>query len=83
MSYGGWGLYNDQTTTSVTHTNNSIHNTEDSCCNLTGELPLCVIYRPFSDRLLLIADHDHEGYNVTLSNNARTQAICGMSIGLF
>eukprot|EP01043_Picozoa_sp_COSAG02_P115090 COSAG02_NODE_51433_length_314_cov_0.720930_1_plen_37_part_01 len=24
FSYGGWGLYNDQTTTSVMHTNNVI-----------------------------------------------------------
>ena len=28
---GGWGLYNDQTTTSVTHTNNIIYETEDAC----------------------------------------------------
>jgi hypothetical protein len=32
FSYGGWGLYNDQTTTSVTHTNNVIYGTEDACC---------------------------------------------------
>lgn len=31
FSYGGWGLYNDQTTTSVTHTNNIIYDTEDAC----------------------------------------------------
>ena len=43
--YGGWGLYNDQTTSGVTHTNNIIHSTEDACY------------------------HDHEGFNVTLSNN--------------
>ena len=31
FSYGGWGLYNDQTTTSVMHTNNVIYDTEDAC----------------------------------------------------
>jgi hypothetical protein len=31
-SYGAWGLYNDQTTTSVTHTNNVVHSTMDACC---------------------------------------------------
>jgi hypothetical protein len=49
-SYGGWGLYNDQTTTSVTHTNNVIHSTMDACY------------------------HDHEGYNVSLSNNIFVKA---------
>ena len=43
--YGGWGLYNDQTTSGVTHTNNVVYNTEGACY------------------------HDHEGFDVSLSNN--------------
>jgi hypothetical protein len=30
-AYGAWGLYNDQTTTSVTHTNNVVFDTQDAC----------------------------------------------------
>jgi len=30
-SYGAWGLYNDQTTHGVAHTNNVVHSTEGAC----------------------------------------------------